>query len=72
MANKFEEIAFWSGRGNKTNEEVQVGTYDGYEYVVYYYKYGTVVDRTYHSNVKSALETAELYIWSDHEQNVDS
>lgn len=72
MANKFEEVATYVGRGAKSNEEVQVGTYDGQEYVLYYYKYGVVVDRTYHSNVKSALQTASDYIWSAHEQVLDS
>ena len=72
MANMFKETATFVGRGNRTHEEVQVGTYDEFEYIVYYYKYGTVVDRTYHSNVKSAIETAEAYIWSEHGQVLDN
>lgn len=72
MTNKFEEVATYIGQGARSNEEVQVGTYDGEEYVLYYYKYGVVVDRTYHSDVKSALQMASDYIWSAHEQVLDS
>jgi hypothetical protein len=72
MTTKFQETASYRGIGSRAHEEVQVGTYDEFEYVVYYYQYGTVVDRTYHSNVKSALQTAEQYIWSEYDQKLDS
>lgn len=62
MTLKFIEVATYTGTGTKQNYEVQVGTYDEYEYIVYYYLYGTAVDRTYHSNVKSAIETAQDFI----------
>lgn len=45
-----------------TDRDAQVGTYDNVVYVVYYYVYGTAVDRTYHDDVQSAIDKAIAYI----------
>lgn len=74
MSNKFKEIVTYFGLGDRRNYEVQVGTYseDDHEYVVYYYLYGTAVDRTYHSNVKSAIETAQDFINGNGNEKLDN
>ena len=49
-------------RDQMTDREAQVGTFDGQIYAVYYYHFGTAVDRSYHEDVQSAINSAIEYI----------
>lgn len=49
-------------RDPATDREAQIGTFDDQVYVVYFYLYGTAVDRSYHDDVKSAIDSAIEYI----------
>lgn len=55
----FQEIKTYSDPS--TDREAQIGTYDNEVFVVYYYLYGTAVDRSYHDDVQSAINTALDY-----------
>lgn len=57
---QFKELR--SFRDPFTDREAQVGTYDNQVYVIYYYLYGTAVDRSYHDDVQSAIDTAIEHI----------
>lgn len=56
----FNEIR--SYRDPSTDREAQVGTFNNQVFVVYYYLFGTAVDRSYHDDVQSAIDTALNYL----------
>lgn len=49
-------------RDPTSDREAQIGTFDDHVYVVYCYLYGTAVDRSYHDDVQSAINSAIEYI----------
>lgn len=60
MRIEFKELRTY--RDPSTDREAQIGTFSGAVFVVYYYLYGTAVDRSYHDDVQSAIDNAIEYI----------
>lgn len=56
----FKEIETY--RDPATDREAQIGTYNNKVFVVYYYMFGTAVDRSYHDDVQSAIDTALIHL----------